>query len=292
MRLPGLQGRSGPCGPPTFLSPRGDDGFPGQAVRRCACVRPNVVRATFPHRSATSCGGKDPGRNRGSLAVHCCPPRPWGVSPRPSRTFDRAERRDCTPDVRDPPDLGAVRSRRAPVLATRRSSRVPLVVMSMIAPPSFPSGSPLPELRARRRAGGPSGWVCRSPSACRPRGFPPPRRFVPPRPRDRLQVAADPGVHHVSPCRETGFPAVHLLPSEAFPPPTAARSGTNPLPRWPASPRALPPRPFPGPRGLAPSSGPLRGRSLPNSRARCSHGLVRISAASRQRTLRRAFFSV
>jgi len=58
--------------------------------------------------------------------------------------------------------------------------------------------------------------------------------------RDRaalLHAAADPGVHDVSPCRETGFPAVLLLPFEAFPPPTAAVSGTNPVPRGPASPR-------------------------------------------------------
>jgi hypothetical protein len=56
-----------------------------------------------------------------------------------------------------------------------------------------------------------------------------------------LQVAADPGVHRVSSCRETGFPAVHLLPFEAFPPPTATVSETNSGYRWLAS----PPRPLP-----------------------------------------------
>jgi hypothetical protein len=48
------------------------------------------------------------------------------------------------------------------------------------------------------------------------------------------------------------------------------------------SPRTLPPRPFLprlrglGPRGLAPSSGPLRRGTLPSLDARCSHGLVRL----------------
>jgi hypothetical protein len=51
-----------------------------------------------------------------------------------------------------------------------------------------------------------------------------------------LQAAADPGVHHVSFCRETEFPAGHLLPFEAFPPPTATSTGTNPSLRGPASP--------------------------------------------------------
>jgi len=51
-----------------------------------------------------------------------------------------------------------------------------------------------------------------------------------------LQVAADPGVHLVSFCRETEFPVVHLLPFEAFPPPTATATGTNPGLRGPVSP--------------------------------------------------------
>jgi len=51
-----------------------------------------------------------------------------------------------------------------------------------------------------------------------------------------LQAAADPGVHYVSFCRETEFPAVRLLPFEAFPPPTATATGTNPGLRGPASP--------------------------------------------------------
>jgi hypothetical protein len=119
-----------------------------------------------------------------------------------------------------------------------------------------------------------------------------------------LQAAADPGVHRVSSCRETGFPAVHLLPFEAFPPPTATGSETNLGYRGLAS----PPRPFPasaftanlafspflsrlesvavpatsslrelGPQGLAPSSGPLRVRPFPSVHTRCSPGLVRLA---------------
>jgi hypothetical protein len=68
--------------------------------------------------------------------------------------------------------------------------------------------------------------------SCRPRGFSPPRRFSPPRPCDHFQAAADRGVHGVSSCRETGIPTVHLLPFEAFPPPTATVAGTNPGPPW------------------------------------------------------------
>jgi hypothetical protein len=51
-----------------------------------------------------------------------------------------------------------------------------------------------------------------------------------------LQIAADPGVQLVSFCRETEFPALHLLPFEAFPPPTATATETNPGLRGPASP--------------------------------------------------------
>jgi len=69
-----------------------------------------------------------------------------------------------------------------------------------------------------------------------------------------LQAAADPGVHIVSSCRETGVPAVHLLPFEAFPPPTAAAPERIPVTAGPRhrsdrrrslrSPRTLPSRPF------------------------------------------------
>jgi len=59
--------------------------------------------------SGATCGGKNSGRSRGSLAVHCCPPRPWKrVSAlRSSRTFDRSAHHDFRSDARDPPDLGA-----------------------------------------------------------------------------------------------------------------------------------------------------------------------------------------
>jgi hypothetical protein len=56
-----------------------------------------------------------------------------------------------------------------------------------------------------------------------------------------FQAAADPGVHRVSSCRETGFPAMQLPPFEAFPPPTAADPRIAPVLRGSASPL----RPFP-----------------------------------------------
>jgi hypothetical protein len=69
-----------------------------------------------------------------------------------------------------------------------------------------------------------------------------------------LQIAADPGVQLVSFCRETEFPALHLLPFEAFPPPTATATGRIRSP-WARvtgrsvfgssrSPRTLPSHPF------------------------------------------------
>jgi len=106
-----------------------------------------------------------------------------------------------------------------------------------------------------------------------------------------LQAAADPGVHRVSFRCETEFPAVRLLPFEAFPPPTAAQAAETNL-RFCAGSRHwidlgtcvpstapftanLAPSSFFGPRGLAPSSGPLLTRPFPAVRARCSLGLVR-----------------
>jgi hypothetical protein len=70
-----------------------------------------------------------------------------------------------------------------------------------------------------------------------------------------FQAAADPGVHRVSFRRETEFPAMRLLPFEAFPPQTAtvtsneSESAVGPHHRPDRfrplrSPRTLPPRPF------------------------------------------------
>jgi hypothetical protein len=77
---------------------------------------------------------------------------------------------------------------------------------------------------------------------------------------------------------------VHLLPFEAFPPPIAAVAGRvrpSAGPRHRSdrfqprrSPRTLPPHPFSGPRGFAPSSGPLPAWTLPSVRARFSRGLI------------------
>jgi len=83
-----------------------------------------------------------------------------------------------------------------------------------------------------------------------------------------------------------GVLTMRLLPFEAFPPPTAAqlrrrisvavrvRVTGRPSPIVPFT-ANLAPSSFLGPRGLAPSSGPLPARPLPAVRARCSPGLVR-----------------
>jgi len=75
--------------------------------------------------SGATCGGKNSGRSRGSLAVHCCPPRPWTAFPQPgprgpstgplTMTFVmvRATLLTLAPTIR-----------RVPVLATRPQSRV------------------------------------------------------------------------------------------------------------------------------------------------------------------------
>jgi hypothetical protein len=265
--------------------------------------------------TGTTCGGKNSGRSRGSLAVHCCPPRPWSALPRsgprgPStgpltRTFVliRATLLTLAPTIR-----------RVPVLATRPQSRVSSRGVVQRSPlHRIDPGVRLPEAFELRVSAGP-GSHC-----CSPASF----GMGTPNPIQRavvvvlhhldglllrdlaalLHAASDPGVHSVSSCRETGFPAMHLLPFEAFPPPTATKARTNPCSRGPASPLRpspaaaftanLAPSPFfssdfgrgfphsrpdePGPRGLAPSSGPLRGRTFPLARTRCSLGLGRLA---------------
>jgi len=114
-----------------------------------------------------------------------------------------------------------------------------------IAPPSFKSKSPSPG-RARRRVSAASSRFLRDGKAVsHPRSVHVVSRHLDGLllldPAALFHAAADPGVHRVSFRRETEFPAMHLPPFEAFPPPTATVSGTNPGPRWPAS----PPQSFP-----------------------------------------------
>jgi hypothetical protein len=170
------------------------------------------------------------GRCRGSLAVPRCPPWPSRVSPRagPPRTHrpGRASSR-AVKSVRDPPDLGAD-SRRVPVLAAPAvRPELPLLGLSKDRPSIVrTSGSPSPGGRCRS-VPAPSLLPLRDGNA----GSHPRSVRVVSHHLDGfllhdaaavLQAAADPGVHHVSPCRETGFPAVRSLPFEAFPPPTAS----------------------------------------------------------------------
>jgi hypothetical protein len=133
-----------------------------------------------------------------------------------------------------------------------------------------------------------------------------------------FRPAPDPGVRPVSSRHETGILTARFLPFEAFPPPTAAEPGRcfqRVRLRGPAS-RARPslavpftaclaPSPFtpctvktiahptsaavarcgcpePGPRGLAPSSGPLLACPLPVTKARCSLGLGRFHRSLRR----------
>jgi len=140
------------------------------------------------------------------------------------------------------------------------------------------------------------------PSASRPRGFSPPRRFLLLDPATIFRSLPIMGFIAFHSVCETEFPAMRLLPFEAFPPPTAARARRRisvsvrarvtgstvsdrsvhrePCPlvlAFVATACGFPPRSAmrAGPRGLAPSSGPLLMRPLPAVRARCSLGLVR-----------------
>jgi len=154
----------------------------------------------------------------------------------------------------------------------------------------------------------PSGWESRFPSAFRPRGFAPPRRFVPPRPCGPIAGRCRSwGSSRFLPSRN-GIPrdalaALRSLPSaDSYVPPRRIPDSRGP---------ASPPRPFPagaftanlapspfslsslrdrgfprrlgrepGPRGLAPSSGPLRARPFPAEHARCSPGLGRLTVSA------------
>jgi hypothetical protein len=195
--------------------------------------------------SGATCGGKNSGRSRGSLAVHCCPPRPWAASPQPgprgpstgplATTFVvvRATLLTLAPTIR-----------RVPVLATRPQSRVSSLGVVQRSPlHRLGRGIRLPETVL---------CVATAPGALRDgnaNSHPRAAHVVFHHldglflldPATVLQAAADPGVHRVSSCRETGFPAVHLLPFEAFPPPTATATETNLGRRGLASPL----RPFP-----------------------------------------------
>jgi len=233
---------------------------------------------------------------------------------RPSRTFDRSAHQNFRTDSRDPPDLGANYPDAFRSLRPGRKAGFPLVGLSK----DRPSIVSIAESDSRKRSNSASprglGSHCCGPASFG-MGTPIPIQravFVVSHHLDGLllrdlaallHAASDRGVHRVSSCRETGFPAVHLLPFEAFPPPTATEAGTNPRIRGLASPF----RPFPavtftanlasppflssdsgrgcphsrpdelGPRGLAPSSGPLRVRAFPLARTRCSLGLGRLA---------------
>jgi hypothetical protein len=147
--------------------------------------------------SGATCGGKNSGRSRGSLAVHCCPPRPWTALPQPgprgpstgplTTTFVmvRATLLTLAPTIR-----------RVPVLATRPQSRVSsLGVVQRTPLHRLRSRSPTPgSVRAPRLRGARLASLhrCKATNrflrdedanphpACRLRGLAPPWRFTPP----------------------------------------------------------------------------------------------------------------
>jgi hypothetical protein len=304
-------GATGPCG--ACSSPlatfRTDCRSSKSAVPMLALARRDMVRSTCPHSAGTACAGKIrsilrlPGRSPPPSVTleHVAALR--SSRTRPLRTLDRSVRQHFRPGSPDPPDLGAYSPDAHRSLRPGREAGFPLLGLSKDRPfivQASESDSRSHPAQLSLRPALPSGWESRFPSACRPRGFSPPRRFVPPRPCDHFQAAADPGVHRVSLRRETEFPAMFLLPFEAFPPPTATALRTNSEAPWARVTAAtvsgrcvhrepcllalfLPSlrdhsflRPFarqPGPRGLSPSSGPLRVRPFPAERTRCSLGL-------------------
>jgi hypothetical protein len=144
-----------------------------------------------------------------------------------------------------------------------------------IAPPSFRPESPrsgqdprgVSAPRSVLRMGKPF------PTAIRPRGFSPPRRFTPPRPCDRISGRCRSwGSPRFTPLR-TEIPAMRLLPFEAFPPPTAARSRRRISVRRGLVSLVRPFRAAPFTTNLASSSflaGDLE--ALLHRRVRCSHG--------------------
>lgn len=272
-----------------------------------------MVRAMPPHPAGSACAGKIrsiarlPGRSPlPSVTLERVaaprPPRtgPFGPSTGPlAKTFVPA----CVTLLTLAPTLSAY-----PVLRPSRKAGFPLMGLSK----DRPSVVQAAESDSRVRPASvsppglalPSGWESRFPSACRPRGFSPPRRVVPPRPCGRIAgrcrswgsprfLPSRNGIPRDAPAALRSFPSADSYVSSATNRGrTWARITARPSPAV-RSLRTLPPRPFlprpsaiavscgasvrgPGPRGLAPSSGPLPVRPFQDGRARCSPGLGRL----------------
>jgi hypothetical protein len=253
---------SGACGPfvphPPHAAGRGIRCRSRESVRVDAAL---LALGHGPRHAATStgatCGGKNSGRSCGSLAVHCCPPRSWSTSPRsdprgPStgpltciRTQVRATLLTLAPTFPtrsgpcDPAAMPGFLSWGCPKIAPP-SYRIP--ESAFPEPPrgvSFGMGMPIPTLRAVLVVSHHlDGLFLRNVAAL-------------------LRAAADPGVHGVSSCRETGFPAVLLAALRSLPSADSCGSDKTNLVRAagprhrtdrlrsPRSPRTLPSRPFP-----------------------------------------------
>jgi len=194
------------------------------------------------------------------------------------RTLDRSARQNFRTAARDPPDLDAVCHDASRSLRPSRQAGFPLMGLSKDRPSVVQAAEsdsrdrPVRRLRLTSRSLRderatpirlPSSWSRTTSTGCSSLD-----------PATVLQAAADPGVHRVSFRRETEFPAMLLLPSEAFPPPTAtflrneSRIPVGPRHRLDRcrpvrSPRTLPPRPFlPRRSRIAVSCVPFRGSFL------------------------------
>jgi hypothetical protein len=239
-------GSYGPVGP----HPSSRRGAAGPAVETAILLLPmprfsrwSVVPRHAPTPTGATCGGRKfrsksrlPGRS-------LLPSWPSGASPRLGPRGPSTGPLACTWSTgsRDPPDLGADFPDAFRSLRPGRKAGFPLLGLSKDRPSivsivesAFPGtlstriaaglrapfgmGRPIPILRAALVVSHHLGGLLLRDLAA------------------LLHAAADHGVHDVSPCRETGFPVVRLLPFEAFPPPTATVPGRIPVFRGLASP--------------------------------------------------------
>jgi len=180
------------------------------------------------------------------VGLCCCPPWPSTLRGRassvPSRTIVsgarirlmdvRSSLLTFAPSIPTRPGPAA----RMPGLATGRPSFLSWDCPKIAPPSSCSPGSPLPEAACRLPGGQlPSGWECHFPSTFRPRGPAPPRRFPPPCRDPRLAADFRPwgsprfrplaALDQPSRADRSRAPALSrgaFLPSEAFPPNTAA----------------------------------------------------------------------
>jgi hypothetical protein len=290
-------GRSAQLPPAT--SPR-----PAPAAHRTAFPRNGKILRSAPQFSL-SASPRAVTRPRGSVTVRITRVLAQTVAPghSPGRTDSRCSVAPCT------------MTRPCGIATSPLGSSAPVLDPAGSAPwlrgdrclPARAAASRL--CRVSASSDPPSRWGRQSPSACRPRGFPPPRRFFPSRPRDRIAgrcrswgsprfLLSRNRISRGAPAALRSFPSADsdVCRDESRPP--LARVTVWSVSDPSRSPRTLPSRPFssgghprretaasflrkPRPQGFAPSSGPLRARPFPAARTRCSLGLVRAARLAR-----------